>query len=153
MSDRGSTARPWIRSKASIRQPSISPILIHSLTENFGWHRAFEAIGVSILAVLFPVGTSITRSAPREMSLQGYGGLRFRPYYSKKRDGLIPFGSLFIGHNSEAVYGFAVVFGFAMGADYMLISLVVADCFGLTSLEKLLALIVMADSLGQTYGP
>jgi len=60
---------------------------------------------------------------------------------------------LFIGHNSVAVHGFAVVFGFAMGADYMLISLVVADCFGLTSLEKLLALIVMADSLGQTYGP
>src|SRR6058998_1642378 len=60
---------------------------------------------------------------------------------------------LFIGHNSAAVYGFAVVFGFAMGADYMLIPLVAADCFGLTSLGKLLALIIMADSLGQTYGP
>jgi len=60
---------------------------------------------------------------------------------------------LFIRHNPEAVYGFAVAFGFAMGADYMLIPLVAADCFGLSSLGKLLALTIMADSLGQTFGP
>jgi MFS family permease len=60
---------------------------------------------------------------------------------------------LFIRHNPVAVYGFAVAFGFAMGADYMLIPLVAADCFGVSSLGKLLALIIMADSLGQTYGP
>ena len=136
---------------------AVSPILIHSLIENFGWRRAFEAIGVSILAVLFPVGIWITRSTPREMGLlpdgaasdeaagdgievhpvpvrmairtsnfwlllvgstltigaigtvtshfilflndNGYSrgwasrGLRCRPFYSKKRDGLILFGS------------------------------------------------------------
>jgi MFS family permease len=60
--------------------------------------------------------------------------------------------ALFIHHHSVAVYGFAGAFGFAMGADYMLIPLVAADCFGLRSLGKLLALIIMADSLGQTYG-
>jgi len=29
-----------------------------------------------------------------------------------------------------AIWGFAMLFGFAMGADYMLIPLVTADCFG-----------------------
>jgi MFS family permease len=44
---------------------------------------------------------------------------------------------------------FAVVFGFAMGADYMLIPLVTAECFGTAALGKLLALIIMGYSLGQ----
>ena len=61
--------------------------------------------------------------------------------------------ALLICRHPTAVYGFAVAFGFAMGADYMLIPLVAADCFGLQSLGKLLALIIMADSLGQTFGP
>jgi MFS family permease len=60
---------------------------------------------------------------------------------------------LFIRHNPHVLYGFALAFGFAMGADYMLIPLVAADCFGLPSLGKLLALTIMADSLGQTFGP
>jgi MFS family permease len=60
---------------------------------------------------------------------------------------------LFVPHRSAVIYGFAVAFGFAMGADYMLIPLVLADCFGLSSLGKLLALTIMADSLGQTFGP
>jgi len=33
---------------------------------------------------------------------------------------------------------FAFVFGFGMGADYMLIPLVTADCFGVRSLGKLM---------------
>ena len=44
---------------------------------------------------------------------------------------------------------FAAVFGFSMGADYMLVSLVTAECFGTKSLGKLLALIIMGYSLGQ----
>lgn len=60
---------------------------------------------------------------------------------------------LFIRHSDESIFMFAVVFGFAMGADYMLIPLVTADCFGLGALGKLLALIIMADSLLQTSGP
>jgi MFS family permease len=59
---------------------------------------------------------------------------------------------LFIRHHNTSIVAFAVTFGFAMGADYMLIPLVAADCFGLASLGKLLALIIMADSLGQTFG-
>jgi MFS family permease len=60
---------------------------------------------------------------------------------------------LFMHQHARAVLGFAVLFGFAMGADYMLIPLVAADCFGLASLGKILALVIMADSLGQTFGP
>jgi MFS family permease len=40
-----------------------------------------------------------------------------------------------------------------MGADYMLIPLVAAECFGTVSLGKLLALIIMGYSLGQWGAP
>jgi MFS transporter, OFA family, oxalate/formate antiporter len=60
---------------------------------------------------------------------------------------------LFVRHNTGAILAFALIFGFAMGADYMLIPLVAADCFGLVALGRLLAMIIMADSLGQTFGP
>jgi MFS family permease len=60
---------------------------------------------------------------------------------------------LFLHHHVRAVQGFAILFGFAMGADYMLIPLVAVDCFGLAALGKILALVIMADSLGQTFGP
>jgi len=60
---------------------------------------------------------------------------------------------LFLHHQTRAVIGFAILFGFAMGADYMLIPLVAVDCFGLCALGKILALIIVADSLGQTFGP
>jgi MFS family permease len=56
-------------------------------------------------------------------------------------------------HQPAAIWAFAVVFGFSMGADYMLIPLVVAECFGAASLGKLLALIVMGYSLGQWGAP
>jgi MFS family permease len=59
---------------------------------------------------------------------------------------------LLVRHSNASVAVFAVIFGFAMGADYMLIPLVAADCFGLAALGKLLAIIIMADSLGQTFG-
>jgi MFS family permease len=48
-----------------------------------------------------------------------------------------------------ALWTFTVVFGFSMGADYMLVPLVTAESFGTASLGKLLALIIMGYSLGQ----
>jgi MFS family permease len=60
---------------------------------------------------------------------------------------------LVLDRRATVVMGFAILFGFAMGADFMLIPLVAADCFGLSSLGKILALIIMSDSLGQTFGP
>jgi MFS family permease len=56
-------------------------------------------------------------------------------------------------HHLIAVWAFALVFGFSMGADYMLIPLVTAECFGTASLGKLLALIIMGYSLGQWGAP
>jgi MFS transporter, OFA family, oxalate/formate antiporter len=60
---------------------------------------------------------------------------------------------LFLARRPGAVWLFALLFGFAMGADYMLIPLVTAECFGLASLGQLLTAIIMADSLGQWFGP
>ena len=60
---------------------------------------------------------------------------------------------LFAAHRPVAAWSFALVFGFAMGADYMLIPLVTAECFGTASLGKLLSLIIMGYSLGQWGAP
>jgi MFS family permease len=65
--------------------------------------------------------------------------------------GTIPL--LFIVHHPLAAWTFAVAFGCVMGADYMLIPLVTAECFGIGSLGKLLALIIMGYSVGQWIAP
>lgn len=56
-------------------------------------------------------------------------------------------------HSTAVLCGFAILFGFAMGADYMLIPLVTAECFGTAALGKLLALIIMGYSMGQWAAP
>lgn len=60
---------------------------------------------------------------------------------------------LSMAHQPAMVWLFAIIFGFSMGADYMLIPLVTAECFGTASLGKLLALIIMGYSLGQWGAP
>jgi predicted MFS family arabinose efflux permease len=60
---------------------------------------------------------------------------------------------LFAARQPAALWAFALIFGFAMGADYLLIPLVTAECFGLAALGKVLSIIIMADSLGQFFGP
>lgn len=61
---------------------------------------------------------------------------------------------LLVGSPSPvALWSFAVIFGFSMGADYMLIPLVTAECFGTVALGKLLALIIMGYSIGQWAAP
>lgn len=51
------------------------------------------------------------------------------------------------------VYLFALVFGFAMGADYMLIPLMAADQFGLNSLARAMSAILPTDTIGQFWFP
>jgi MFS family permease len=58
-----------------------------------------------------------------------------------------------VAHGPSALWIFTITFGFSMGADYMLIPLVVAECFGTASLGKILALIIMGYSLGQWGAP
>jgi MFS transporter, OFA family, oxalate/formate antiporter len=60
---------------------------------------------------------------------------------------------LYLARQPIAAFAFAVTFGFSMGADYMLIPLVTADRFGLASLGKLLALIIMGYTIGQWIAP
>ncbi|MGB6304268.1 MAG: MFS transporter, partial [Acidobacteriaceae bacterium] len=60
---------------------------------------------------------------------------------------------LYLARQPLAAFAFAVTFGFCMGADYMLIPLVTADRFGLASLGKLLALIIMGYTIGQWIAP
>ena len=88
--------------------------------------------------------------------LVGYVADRFR------KSSIMAFFYLLIGasifllawpHSPAVLWTFAIVFGFSMGADYMLIPLVTAECFGTASLGKLLALIIMGYSLGQWGAP
>ncbi|MBX5493769.1 MAG: MFS transporter [Bryobacteraceae bacterium] len=51
------------------------------------------------------------------------------------------------------MYVFALLFGFGMGADYMLIPLMAADRFGVSSLARAMAVILPTDTIGQTWIP
>ncbi len=88
--------------------------------------------------------------------LVGYLADRFR----KKEVMALFYGILSISvlllnfaHYPAVIWAFVAVFGFSMGADYMLIPLVTAECFGAVSLGKLLALIIIGYSLGQWWAP
>jgi MFS family permease len=48
---------------------------------------------------------------------------------------------------------FAVIFGFGLGADYMLIPLLTAELFGKESLARVMGIILPVDSLAQTCFP
>jgi len=52
-----------------------------------------------------------------------------------------------------SVYLFATVFGFSMGADYMLIPLMAAEQFGINSLARAMAIILPVNTIGQTWCP
>lgn len=223
---------------------AVSPILINSLIQAFGWRHAFEIIGALIVIVLFPISQWVTRSTPRDLDLLPSGmsspadsgesawsaGERLssvdlmRVVHSRNfwlivggctltigaigavAQHLILFltgkgyslsaashvssallvsslaGRVIVGHFADrysrknvmalfymilalaipllfaaerpiVVWTFAVLYGFAMGADYMLIPLVTADCFGLSTLGKTLSLIIMGYSIGQWFGP
>lgn len=103
--------------------------------------RVLRALLISSLAGRVVMGYFADRFSKKNVMAFGYLLLALA----------IPF--LFFPSQPAAVWGFAVVFGFAMGADYMLIPLVTAECFGLASLGKLLATIIMVYSVGQFLGP
>ena len=223
---------------------AISPLLINSLIQNFGWRHSFEIIGALILIVLFPISQWVTYSSPRELNLlpdgispsesvndlaSGEGGSvigvgvtravrsanfwlivagctltigaigavtqhlilflvgrgyslssasrvssallvsslagrvlvgYFADRYSRKNVMALFYlvlalaiPLLLMAERPAAVWAFALLCGFAMGADYMLIPLVTADCFGLSALGKILSLIIMGYSMGQWFAP
>ena len=46
-----------------------------------------------------------------------------------------------------------MLFGFGMGADYMLIPLVAADQFGVDNLARVMGIVIPATLLGQSWFP
>lgn len=86
----------------------------------------------------------------------GYLADRFRKTHIMAFFYLLIGASVFLlanPHSTFLLWTFAILFGFSMGADYMLIPLVTAECFGTASLGKLLALIIMGYSIGQWAAP
>ncbi|MBM3755598.1 MAG: MFS transporter [Acidobacteria bacterium] len=67
--------------------------------------------------------------------------------------GTIPLLFLVRPESPEYVYIFAILFGFGMGADYMLIPLMAAEQFGVNTLARAMAIILPADTIGQTWFP
>lgn len=51
------------------------------------------------------------------------------------------------------LYVFAITFGFGLGADYMLVPLMTAECFGLAGLSRILGIIITSDSVGEATMP
>lgn len=60
---------------------------------------------------------------------------------------------LFRADSVGLIYLFAFIFGFGMGADYMMIPLVTAESFGLASMGKIMGVIFVTDTLGQAIFP
>jgi MFS family permease len=56
-------------------------------------------------------------------------------------------------HPPETPWLFAILFGFGMGADYMLIPLMAAEQFGVNSLARSMAIILPVNTIGQTWFP
>lgn len=67
--------------------------------------------------------------------------------------GTIPLLYLVKSATGSELYVFSILFGFGMGADYMLIPLMAADRFGVNSLARAMAVILPADTIGQTWFP
>jgi MFS family permease len=65
----------------------------------------------------------------------------------------IPLLFLVTPESPEMMYVFAILFGFGMGADYMLIPLMAAEQFGVNSLARAMAIILPTDTIGQTWFP
>jgi MFS family permease len=65
----------------------------------------------------------------------------------------IPLLFLVRPESPEYVYIFSILFGFGMGADYMLIPLMAAEQFGVNTLARAMAVILPADTIGQTWFP
>jgi MFS family permease len=65
----------------------------------------------------------------------------------------IPLLGMVRPENPNYVYVFSILFGFGMGADYMLIPLMAAEQYGVNTLARAMAFILPADTIGQTWFP
>ncbi len=60
---------------------------------------------------------------------------------------------LFFAQSSAALYAFAVIFGLGLGGEYMIISLMAAELFGVRVLGRLLGVILTADGVAEAAFP
>lgn len=67
--------------------------------------------------------------------------------------GTIPLLLLVRPGQDMSLWLFALLFGFGMGADYMLIPLMAAEQFGVNTVARAMAIILPADTIGQTWCP
>ena len=65
----------------------------------------------------------------------------------------IPLLFLATPESSQMTYLFALVFGFSMGADYMMIPLMAAEQFGVNTLARSMAILLPVDTIGQAWFP
>lgn len=60
---------------------------------------------------------------------------------------------LFVAQQPGMVYVFAVVFGIALGGDYMIIPLMAADLFGVRVLGRVMGIVLTADGVAEATVP
>jgi MFS family permease len=65
----------------------------------------------------------------------------------------LPLPLLFFVSREGVPFLFGTLFGFGLGADYMLIPLVAAELFGTHSLARVMGILLPADSIAQTVCP
>ncbi|MEP7273460.1 MAG: MFS transporter, partial [Acidobacteriota bacterium] len=106
-------------------------------------------------AAVYPSIVLFTSIAGR--LLMGYFADRFRKKYVMVATFLIVAASIPMLILSQGypvlLYVFAVCFGFGLGADYMLVPLMTAECFGLAGLSRILGIIITSDSVGEAVMP
>jgi MFS family permease len=165
---------PALYTTSNVGEPASSGVSAAVHTANF-WLilagatlvlGAINAVIQQFILVLKDQGYSTTTAAHflSILLVSSLGGRVVVGYFAdrfKKKSTMVLFYSLLgaaipllcIAHHPFVALTFAVIFGFCMGADYMLIPLVTAECFGTDSLGKLLALIIMGYSIGQWISP
>ena len=112
-------------------------------TLNSIWQKANVLILWSSIAGRLLVGWMADRYSRKPVMIATYGLVA----------ATIPLLLLVRPGGEWTLYAFALLFGFGMGADFMLIPLMAADQFGLNTLARAMAIILPTDTIGQTWFP
>lgn len=60
---------------------------------------------------------------------------------------------LYAATTPGVIYLFAIIFGIALGGDYMIIPLMAAELFGVRILGRIMGIVISADVLGEALAP
>ena len=60
---------------------------------------------------------------------------------------------LYAASTPGVIYLFAILFGIALGGDYMIIPLMAAELFGVRILGRIMGIVISADVLGEALAP